>query len=97
LWFEARQLSGGQHVVKELLGDNVAHAVWSAARAGKLLVISQVVAVVEREFFSRLDVSIGHDPNAASFGLGSAIGRATVVEVPGRVPFHAAVQVLLFV
>ena len=97
MWFEARQLSRRTHVVEEFLRHHIAHAVGCAAGAGIFAVIDQIVTIIKREFLTWLDVAIGDDPKPAILSLSVAISRATVVDVPRRIPFHAAVQVLPFI
>ena len=82
---------------EELFGQDPAGALRRAAVTRMLAIFIEGVAVVERDFLARRDVTQGDDPDATAAPLGLAVGRATVVEESGRVAGGIAVQVVLVV
>ena len=83
---------GGANVIEELFGDDVADATGGAAVAGILAIIFQVVAVIEGDFFARLNPANGDEPDFFVGQLGFAVGGAAVIDPASRVPIDVAVD-----
>src|SRR5690242_19632597 len=83
---------GRANVIEELFGDDVADAPRGAVVAAILAIIFQVVAVIEGDFFARLNPANGGEPDFVVDWLGFAVGRAAVIDPASRVPIDVAVD-----
>jgi hypothetical protein len=60
---------------------------------GMFLVSLQIIAVIERNFLTRLDVAQSRDPNPPLLAFRLAIGGATMIDITRGIPFEIPVQV----
>ena len=82
---------------KMLLGHPVAHARRGSTVAGTCLIARQGVTVVVGQLFAGVDAAPGINPNATAHHYRLAVGDTAVIEKPGRIPHHAAVNIIVLI
>src|SRR5262249_25840017 len=67
-------LEPASHMAEQTLRDNVANTFACAAMTRMFLIILQIVAVIESDFFSSRDVPLRDDPDSGVLAFGFAVG-----------------------
>ena len=93
-WLSSCLLPAVSNRGKIRLVDHEAHASRSPTVAGTLLEAPQPETIIVGQFFTGLDAAQGIEPNALTHDHRLTVRYAAVIEEAGRIPRHAAVDII---